>query len=66
MSNDQAILATIHQPSSELLFQFDDLLLLTRGGKTVYNGPIGKDGETMIKYFEGNGAKKIEKGANPR
>jgi hypothetical protein len=48
------------------LFQFDDLLLLTRGGKTVYNGPIGKDGETMIKYFEGNGAKKIEKGANPR
>jgi ABC-type multidrug transport system ATPase subunit len=65
VSNDQAILATIHQPSSELLFQFDDLLLLTRGGKTVYNGPIGKEGETMIKYFESNGAKKIEKGANP-
>ncbi|KAJ9102841.1 hypothetical protein QFC19_004569 [Naganishia cerealis] len=65
VSSDQAILATIHQPSSELLFQFDDLLLLTRGGKTVYNGPIGKDGETMIKYFESNGAKKIEKGANP-
>jgi hypothetical protein len=66
VSNDQAILATIHQPSSELLFQFDDLLLLARGGKTVYNGPIGKQGETMIKYFESNGAKKIEKGANPR
>ncbi|KAJ9114521.1 hypothetical protein QFC20_001394 [Naganishia adeliensis] len=65
VSNDQAILATIHQPSSELLFQFDDLLLLARGGKTVYNGPIGKQGETMIKYFESNGAKKIEEGANP-
>lgn len=32
----------------------------------MYNGPIGKQGETMIKYFESNGAKKIEKGANPR
>ena len=31
------ILATIHQPSSELLFQFDRVILLSEGF-TIYNG----------------------------
>lgn len=32
------ILATIHSPSSELLFQFDRVMLLSEG-YTIYNGP---------------------------
>ncbi|KAK7205985.1 ABC-2 type transporter-domain-containing protein, partial [Myxozyma melibiosi] len=45
------IICTIHQPSAILFSQFDNLLLLARGGKTVYFGPIGRGGETVIEYF---------------
>ncbi|RAL17144.1 putative ABC multidrug transporter [Aspergillus homomorphus CBS 101889] len=52
----QAILCTIHQPSAILFQQFDQLLFLARGGKTVYFGPIGKNSRTLLDYFEANGA----------
>ncbi|KAI1390698.1 ABC-2 type transporter-domain-containing protein [Hypoxylon trugodes] len=54
--NGQAILCTIHQPSAMLFQQFDRLLLLSFGGKTVYFGDIGKDAETLTTYFERKGA----------
>lgn len=47
----QAILCTIHQPSGELFNQFDRLLLLQKGGKTVYFGDIGKNSSKLIEYF---------------
>lgn len=40
----QAIICTIHQPSEELFSSFDSVICLQRGGKTVYNGPIGDQG----------------------
>ncbi|EJT99550.1 hypothetical protein DACRYDRAFT_81942 [Dacryopinax primogenitus] len=52
----QAILCTIHQPSSLLFESFDRLLLLQRGGETVYCGPIGKDSHYLRDYFVKNGA----------
>jgi len=61
----QAILCTIHQPSSILMSQFDQLLLLKSGGRTVYFGELGQDSETLIKYLESNGAKKCPPKANP-
>lgn len=47
----QAVLVTIHQPSASLFAQFDTLLLLTKGGKTVYFGEIGEDAKTIKSYF---------------
>lgn len=47
----QAILVTIHQPSAQLFAQFDSLLLLAKGGKTVYFGDIGDNGATVKEYF---------------
>jgi len=47
----QAVLVTIHQPSASLFAQFDTLLLLTRGGKTVYFGDIGENAATVKGYF---------------
>lgn len=60
-----SILATIHQPSSELVStavsitiadmqfqQFDEVLLLGPGGRTIYFGEIGKDAKTLTGYFE--------------
>ncbi|CAI6039814.1 unnamed protein product [Clonostachys chloroleuca] len=52
----QAILVTIHQPSAQLFAQFDTLLLLAKGGKTVYFGDIGDNGSTIKKYFGRYGA----------
>lgn len=47
----QAVLVTIHQPSASLFAQFDTLLLLAKGGKTVYFGDIGDDAKTIKEYF---------------
>ncbi|TDL16644.1 hypothetical protein BD410DRAFT_795131 [Rickenella mellea] len=52
----QAILCTIHQPSGELFQLFDRLLLLRKGGQTVYFGDIGPRSSTLIGYFEKYGA----------
>ncbi|KAF2845284.1 ABC transporter [Plenodomus tracheiphilus IPT5] len=47
----QAVLVTIHQPSAQLFAQFDTLLLLAKGGKTVYFGDIGDNANTIRAYF---------------
>ncbi|KAJ5350438.1 hypothetical protein N7541_008165 [Penicillium brevicompactum] len=52
----QAILVTIHQPSAQLFAQFDTLLLLAKGGKTVYFGDIGDNAATVKQYFGQYGA----------
>ena len=45
---------------------FDELLLLKRGGRTIYNGPTGKDSQTLIDYFQGiQGVPKLTEGINP-
>lgn len=61
----QSILCTIHQPSATLFEEFDRLLLLKKGGQTVYFGPIGKNSRMLLDYFEENGARKCEKTENP-
>ncbi|TAQ84014.1 hypothetical protein B7494_g7660, partial [Chlorociboria aeruginascens] len=63
--NGQAVLATIHQPSAILFQEFDRLLFLAKGGKTVYFGDIGKNSATLLNYFESNGANKCGENDNP-
>ncbi|KAG6291388.1 hypothetical protein E4U09_003956 [Claviceps aff. purpurea] len=60
----QAILVTIHQPSAQLFAQFDRLLLLAKGGKTVYFGDIGDKACIIRDYFCRHGAPCPEE-ANP-
>jgi ATP-binding cassette, subfamily G (WHITE), member 2, SNQ2 len=52
----QAILCTIHQPSSLLFENFDRLLLLENGGHTVYFGDIGPGSCIVREYFARYGA----------
>ena len=61
----QSILCTIHQPSATLFEQFDRLLLLKKGGQTVYFGDIGENSKTLLEYFESHGARKCTKEENP-
>ncbi|KAL8989589.1 MAG: hypothetical protein Q9177_001554 [Variospora cf. flavescens] len=64
-SNGQAILCTIHQPSAILFQEFDRLLFLAMGGKTLYFGDIGDSSKTVTSYFEGNGARPCGQDENP-
>lgn len=61
----QSILCTIHQPSATLFESFDRLLLLKRGGQTVYFGDIGENSSTLLTYFERNGARHCDQKENP-
>ncbi|KAL2840520.1 ABC-2 type transporter-domain-containing protein [Aspergillus pseudoustus] len=63
--NGQAVLCTIHQPSAMLFQRFDRLLLLAKGGKTVYFGEVGSGARTLMDYFVRNGGTPCPAGANP-
>jgi ABC-type multidrug transport system ATPase subunit len=52
----QAIVCTIHQPSSILIQQFDTILALNPGGNVFYFGPVGENGQAVIDYFASRGA----------
>ncbi|KZO90913.1 hypothetical protein CALVIDRAFT_602620 [Calocera viscosa TUFC12733] len=64
-NNGQAILCTIHQPSAILMQEFDRLLFLASGGRTVYFGDIGENCQNFIDYFVSNGAHPCPPEANP-
>ncbi|KAL8941518.1 MAG: hypothetical protein Q9216_002200 [Gyalolechia sp. 2 TL-2023] len=64
-NNGQAILCTIHQPSAVLFQEFDRLLFLASGGRTVYFGDIGDSSKTLTNYFESNGSRKCGAAENP-
>jgi ATP-binding cassette subfamily G (WHITE) protein 2 (SNQ2) len=61
----QAILCTIHQPSSVLFEEFDELLLLKSGGRTVYHGELGEGSKKLITYLEKNGDHECPHDTNP-
>ncbi|KAL8922410.1 MAG: hypothetical protein Q9172_003566 [Xanthocarpia lactea] len=64
-NNGQAILCTIHQPSAVLFQEFDRLLFLASGGRTVYFGDIGENSKTLTNYFESNGSRRCGAEENP-
>lgn len=65
----RTVICTIHQPSTEVFLLFDSLLLLQRGGETVYFGELGRNGETLINYVQGlalpRGSPIYKRGDNP-
>ena len=55
-SAGHAVVSTIHQPSTQVFEMFDEILLLQKGGLTVYFGDLGASSEKMVKYLEAAGA----------
>ncbi|OWZ23400.1 Pleiotropic drug resistance protein transporter [Phytophthora megakarya] len=51
-NSGRTIVCTIHQPSMEVFFLFDSLLLLKRGGETVFFGDLGLNCQNLVNYFE--------------
>lgn len=62
----RTVITTIHQPSAELFFMMDNLLLLQRGGHQVYIGPVGPRGRNVVRYLESiPGTPRCPKRMNP-
>ncbi|EGG18232.1 ABC transporter G family protein [Cavenderia fasciculata] len=50
-NSGRSVICTIHQPSTLIFKQFDHLLLLKKGGETVYFGQTGENSKTVLNYF---------------
>ncbi|TMW67499.1 hypothetical protein Poli38472_011119 [Pythium oligandrum] len=62
----RTVVCTIHQPSTDVFMLFDSLLLLKRGGQTVYFGDLGAKAVELVKYFESiDGVSPLDEGYNP-
>ncbi|OQR85438.1 ATP-binding Cassette (ABC) Superfamily [Achlya hypogyna] len=65
-STGRTIVCTIHQPSTEVFEMFDSLLLLKRGGETVFFGDLGPHASHLIEYFKAiPNTPPLTPGANP-
>ena len=65
-NSNRTVTVTIHQPSTEIFEAFDQLVLLQRGGRLTYFGPLGEHSSALIEYLEGYpGVSKIKPGYNP-
>jgi ABC-type multidrug transport system ATPase subunit len=51
-ASGRSVVCTIHQPSYPIFSAFDSLLLLRRGGQTVFFGPLGDHCENLINFFQ--------------
>ncbi|ETL44729.1 hypothetical protein L916_05014 [Phytophthora nicotianae] len=62
----RTIVCTIHQPSAEVFQVFDSLLLLKRGGESVFFGDLGENAVNLIDYFECiDGVQNLQSNYNP-
>ncbi|KAH9312919.1 hypothetical protein KI387_027954, partial [Taxus chinensis] len=62
----RTVVCTIHQPSIDIFEAFDELLLMKRGGKVIYAGPLGQNSHKVVEYFESiPGVPKIKDKHNP-
>jgi hypothetical protein len=65
-TSGRAVCATIHQPSIAIFNSFDALLLLKRGGETIYFGGLGDESQNLIEYLEQyKSTPRIQPGENP-
>jgi hypothetical protein len=61
----KSLLILCSKPSAELFHVFDRLLLLRKGGQTVFMGDIGPNATGLIHYFELNGSRACKPDENP-
>lgn len=48
----RTVMVTIHQPSINIFEAFDSLLLMQRGGRVTYFGPLGEHSSELVSYLQ--------------
>ena len=48
----RTVVCTVHQPSTDVFFAFDRLLLLAPGGYVVYEGALGQRARKLVDYLQ--------------
>ena len=62
----RTVITTIHQPSADIFFKFDEILLMQRGGYMAYFGAIGRKGTALVAYIQSlPGVRPCPKNMNP-
>jgi ABC-type multidrug transport system ATPase subunit/ABC-type multidrug transport system permease subunit len=62
----RTVVCTIHQPNVDIFEAFDELMLLKRGGKIIYSGPLGQHSCKLVEYFQSiPGVPPIREPTNP-
>ncbi|KAJ7568416.1 hypothetical protein O6H91_01G032000 [Diphasiastrum complanatum] len=62
----RTVVCTIHQPSIDIFEAFDELLLMKRGGRVTYAGPLGPRSHKLVEYFQAvDGVPNIKEDYNP-
>jgi ABC-type multidrug transport system ATPase subunit/ABC-type multidrug transport system permease subunit len=51
-ASGRTVVCTIHQPSEVIFESFNHLLLLKKGGQTVFFGSLGDNSRNLVEYFE--------------
>lgn len=65
-ASGRTIMCTIHQPSSEIFLAFTHLLVLQKGGRTVFFGAQGSECSALIRFLESiPGTVPLKEGINP-
>ncbi|KAI3428353.1 hypothetical protein D9Q98_006733 [Chlorella vulgaris] len=64
--SQRTVMVTIHQPSMEIFEAFSNLVLLQRGGRLSYFGPLGVESSALTTFLEAQpGVEPIRAGYNP-
>lgn len=53
VATGRTVVCTIHQPSHAIFSSFMELLLLKRGGETIFFGELGPGAANLVAYLEG-------------
>ncbi|GIL92366.1 hypothetical protein Vretifemale_19890 [Volvox reticuliferus] len=66
VATGRTVVCTIHQPNRDIMDNFDELLLLKPGGRTIFFGALGEKQTSLVSYLSSiSGVGRYEPHMNP-